>query len=70
MSHRLMETRFLHVSASSSKILVSSDTRTLGALATRGGVFAMSPVLVALSDTRRPVNGDAEAISAGLLLFH
>lgn len=42
----------------------------LGALATHGVALAMSPMLVALSDTCRPVNGDEEVISAALLLFH
>lgn len=65
-----MGTRFLHVSASSSKILVSRDTSMLGALATHGVALAMRPMLVALSDTCRPVNGDEEVISAALLLFH
>lgn len=65
-----METRFPNVTASSSKILVCSDTRILGALTTHEVVFAMRPVAVALSDTQRPVNEYVEVISAALLLFH
>lgn len=65
-----METRLLNVTASSSKILVCSDPGILGALTTHGVVFAMRLVVVALSDTQRPVNEDVEVISAALFLFH
>lgn len=65
-----METRFLNVTASSSKILVCNDTRTLGALTTHGVVFDMKPAVVALSDTQRPVNENVEVISSALFLFH